>query len=251
MKDRPTDLLTAGLSDRLVGVIDLKNGLAVHAVAGKRDQYRPVSISSADSPGSAIALARRYRDLGLTKLYIADLDAIEKQSPQFDSIHQVLAEGVDFIEIYLDIGWRGDQRASVRSAVTQLAGRFGGVRIIAATESACSPDALETLATCVSAGRIVLGLDYRGGQLVARHGDESTWIGLAKQAEVGGVLALDLESVGTAGGVITTEICRRIRQQMPSATLLSGGGIRTAADAGQLIDAGCNRCLVATALLKP
>ena len=61
---------------RVVGVIDLKGGAAVHAVRGERERYRPVARSRGDD-GDALALARGFRAaLGLDELYVADLDAI-------------------------------------------------------------------------------------------------------------------------------------------------------------------------------
>ena len=62
---------------RVVGVIDLKDGTAVHAVRGERERYRPVSSVIAGDDGDPLALARAFRsELGLDDLYVADLDAI-------------------------------------------------------------------------------------------------------------------------------------------------------------------------------
>jgi hypothetical protein len=62
---------------RVVGVIDLKAGTAVHAVRGERESYRPVSSVIGGDDGDAVALARGFRsELGLDELYVADLDAI-------------------------------------------------------------------------------------------------------------------------------------------------------------------------------
>ena len=64
---------------RVIGVVDLLAGRAVHARAGRRESYRPVT-AVAGSPieaGDALGLARAYIDrLGLTEMYAADLDAI-------------------------------------------------------------------------------------------------------------------------------------------------------------------------------
>src|SRR3954462_905630 len=55
---------------RVVPVIDLKDGTAVHAVRGERERYRPVR-------GDPISLARGFRaELSLDELYVADLGAI-------------------------------------------------------------------------------------------------------------------------------------------------------------------------------
>jgi uncharacterized protein related to proFAR isomerase len=64
---------------RLIGVLDLLAGRAVHARAGRRTRYAPVQAVAGSSieAGDALALARAYMErLGLTELYAADLDAI-------------------------------------------------------------------------------------------------------------------------------------------------------------------------------
>ena len=62
---------------RVVPVIDLKDGTAVHAVRGERERYRPVNSTLAGDDGDPLALARAFRSaLGLDELYVADLDAI-------------------------------------------------------------------------------------------------------------------------------------------------------------------------------
>ena len=62
---------------RVVPVIDLKGGMAVHAVRGERERYRPVRSVITDDAGDPVALARAFAsELGLDELYVADLDAI-------------------------------------------------------------------------------------------------------------------------------------------------------------------------------
>jgi uncharacterized protein related to proFAR isomerase len=69
---------------RVLGVLDLLAGRAVHARAGRRDSYEPVrTVAGVAIDGNAVALARNYLSpLGLTELYAADLDAIAKRLPQ-------------------------------------------------------------------------------------------------------------------------------------------------------------------------
>ena len=63
---------------RIIGVIDLKDGQAVHARGGRRDEYRPVSEAAGTViNGDAVKLAGVYLEsFGLTDIYVADLDAI-------------------------------------------------------------------------------------------------------------------------------------------------------------------------------
>jgi phosphoribosylformimino-5-aminoimidazole carboxamide ribotide isomerase len=235
--------------DALVGVIDLQNGIAVHAIAGQRSQYTAVAISPC--AGDPIGLADQYRSRGLSRLYIADLDALQACGHQFDLIGEIVSRGVGWQEVHVDIGWTGDETQAQRRAVGRLLERFPTLRIIAATESARALDSLRELTQMVPASRLALGLDYRAGQLLGSAADEQTWLEVAAELNITSVVALDLGAVGRQQGVTTEEICRRVKQRLPAASLLSGGGIRSAADAQQLIEAGCSGCLVATALLQP
>ena len=177
------------------------------------------------------------------------MSRIESNCRPRDSIRDILSCGVDFLDIYIDIGWTGDETEPERAAVSDLIHDFSAVRIVAATESARSPASMRQLSRLVPASRMVLGLDYRGGELISQIATEHAWVELADQLNITGILVLDLQSVGTSRGVVTTEICRRVKRKMPAASILSGGGIRDADDVKQLIDAGCAGCLVATALM--
>src|SRR5262247_2743707 len=88
---------------RVIGVLDLRNGRAVHARAGQRDRYAPVRSVAGEAiePGDARALASIYRDrFGLGELYAADLDAIEGRAPQDQLVSALAACGA----LWLDAG---------------------------------------------------------------------------------------------------------------------------------------------------
>ena len=61
---------------RVIPVIDLKGGVAVHAVRGDRERYRPLRSRIAEG-SDPVQLTRAVRErFGLDELYVADLDAI-------------------------------------------------------------------------------------------------------------------------------------------------------------------------------
>ena len=61
---------------RVIPVIDLKGGLAVHAVRGDRERYRPLRSRIAEG-SDPVDLTHAVRErFGLDELYVADLDAI-------------------------------------------------------------------------------------------------------------------------------------------------------------------------------
>ncbi len=91
---------------RVIPVLDLKSGNAVHAVGGRRNHYQPVrSLLHASSDPAA--LARAFRDrLGLRALYLADLDAIAGAPPALRLYRQLADLG---LSLWVDAGLRDDE----------------------------------------------------------------------------------------------------------------------------------------------
>lgn len=69
---------------KAIPVIDLLAGKAVHACGGQRHAYRPLQTKGCKD-GHALSLARYYtQEFGFDRLYIADLDRIEKRGHHLD-----------------------------------------------------------------------------------------------------------------------------------------------------------------------
>src|SRR5215831_2083836 len=65
---------------RVIGVIDVRGGVAMHARGGVRERYEAI--------GDPLELARRYLDdCGVEELYVADLDAIENPTSAIRDPH--------------------------------------------------------------------------------------------------------------------------------------------------------------------
>ena len=78
---------------RVIGVIDLKDGVAVHAVRGERQSYRPVRSGLVEG-ADPVDVARALRDrLGLRELYVADLDAIAGGEGHDETLRALAARG--------------------------------------------------------------------------------------------------------------------------------------------------------------
>ncbi|WP_160148096.1 HisA/HisF-related TIM barrel protein [Rubripirellula obstinata] len=258
-----------------VGVIDLKDGSAVHAVQGKRDQYQPAEFCC----GDAELLLQHYVQLGIRRFYIADLDAITMDDPNTNLIVK-LASVCDSIddcdEIIFDLGWRGGDcsRSTGTKLIEQLSKQFKKSCWIAATETMTNPASISELVDVVGSEKAVLGLDYRDGRLQgqrfqgqrfqgqrfqgqrlqSQEFDESDWIIAANQAGIRRFLLLDLSSVGSKNGPATVDSCKRIFTSLRGLRdscdplIYSGGGIRSDEDVRALSRSGCNRFLLATAL---
>lgn len=236
------DLLSPQVLSRLVGVIDVKEHQAVHAIAGKRQSYLPVSLCS----GDPIALATHYSNLGIQELYVADLDSIGKHPMQAGIIGD-LCQISHFDKILIDIGWSGKEQPQALARIAAIAEANSHVHWIAAVETMKSIDAIDLLATRISPSRLLLGLDFLDGDLISPF-RVRTWVDSALRQQFAGAVILDLAGVGRKSGPITGTLCQQIRRWSPQWALYSGGGVRSLDDIRSLVDAGCDRCLVATAL---
>jgi len=230
---------------RVLGVLDLLAGRAVHARAGQRDRYEPVRrAAGVVIDGDAVALARAYRHLGVSELYAADLDAILRR-PRQDALVAALSELGP--PLWLDAG-----AGSVADARRDL--ELAAAVVVVGLETMPSYDALAEI--CASAGgdRVAFSLDLRDGEPVVA--SEASGIrgepphvvaARAAAAGVGALIVIDLARVGMGTG-IDLALIARVREAVPGLTLLAGGGVRGADDLARLADAGCDGALVATAL---
>jgi phosphoribosylformimino-5-aminoimidazole carboxamide ribotide isomerase len=214
---------------RVVPVIDLKGGTAVHAVRGERERYRPV--------GDPLSLARRFRDaLGLDELYVADLDAITGGGSS-DGVIRALAREA---RVMVDAGISEPERAR---ALLDL----GVHRVVVGTETLADAEALDRLLP-----EAVLSVDLRHGRTLSpdpRLAGLAALDGVAclNRAGLREVIVLDLARVGSGAGP-DVELIAQIHAAFPDLELLAGGGVRNVEDLRALGDAGAAGALVATAL---
>lgn len=230
---------------RVIGVIDVLAGRAVHARAGTREHYAPVrSVAGSPIDGDLLALARTYVEtLGLTELYVADLDAIQGRTPQDTLVAAVAGLRTP---LWLDTGVSSLERA--RHALD-----LGAAYVVVGLETLSSYGALEAICADLGGDRVAFSLDLRGGEPVVASGDitagEPAHVVAARAANAGAgaIIVIDLARVGTNAG-LDLGLIARVREAAPELTLLAGGGVRGLDDLVRLADSGCDGALVATAL---
>jgi HisA/HisF family protein len=227
---------------RVVPVIDLKDGTAVHAVRGERERYRPVRSVIAGEDGDPISLARAFRsELGLDELYVADLDAISGEGGHDSTIGALAHEARVMVDA--GVGEPGRARA--------LLG-LGAHRVIVGTETLTGPDALDHLLAELPEGALVVSADLRHGRALSPHAQLAGLPALDAVARLHRpglreAIVLDLARVGSGVGP-DVRLIAEIHAAFPDLELLAGGGVRDVEDLRALGDAGAAGALVATAL---
>jgi phosphoribosylformimino-5-aminoimidazole carboxamide ribotide isomerase len=245
---------------RLIPVLDLKGGVAVHAVRGERARYAPVQSVLAPTADPA-ELARAFMTkLGCRECYVADLDAIQGHGDHGLVIRAIADLG---LAVWLDAG------VSTPVEAARALDR-GAARVIIGTETLRDPDALPSMvgaAATQAPGQMpvreavdpdarapvcILSLDLREGRLLGgspavERLDPVDLASLAWAAGIRSFIVLDLARVGSGDGV-QTAVAMTLRAAVPGAEIIVGGGVRGAADVRELARAGFDGVLVATAL---
>jgi phosphoribosylformimino-5-aminoimidazole carboxamide ribotide isomerase len=229
---------------RVIPVLDLKEGQAVHAVGGDRAHYRPLR-TRLHAGSDPVGIASGFRDaLDLRELYLADLDAIAGKPPSASLYKAIGALGID---LWVDAGIRD------RNGLAPLLGA-GISSLVAGLETLRGPDALARLCSALRPEALVFSLDLRAGLPLVGAGAD--W-GTSDPFEIGckaialGVrrlLLLDLARVGTGQGTGTTALLARLRAENPDVEISIGGGVSDREELRALARVGASAVLIGSAL---
>lgn len=236
----------ASMCFEVIPVLDIRAGEAVHAIAGRRADYRPLR-SQFHPTADPFELARSLRSaLGLGSLYLADLDAIEGGRPQL-AIYRRLIDVLS--QVWIDAGVR-----DVVSARPLFELDRARASIVVGLETIGGPRDLAAIVACAGAERIVFSLDLDAGHPRAK--DLHAW-GTADPLEIAlraiheGVrrlLILDLSRVGTGSGTGTEDLSIRVRAAQPAIDRFVGGGISGIDEIYRIRQAGAAGVLIGSAL---
>jgi phosphoribosylformimino-5-aminoimidazole carboxamide ribotide isomerase len=219
---------------RLIGVIDVRDGVAVHARGGVRERYETI--------GDPLALACKYFDeCGVAELYVADLDAIE--NPANTARHPHVRKLCERAAVWLDAGVSSVVRA--REALA-----LGAAHVVVGLETLPSFDVLSAICEAVGEDRVAFSLDMREGRPLGIGQGEPPAVLASRAVRCGAaaIIVLDLARVGMRAG-LDVELLKHVRHTARGVELVAGGGVRGQEDLDGLADIGVDGALVATALL--
>ena len=214
---------------RIIPVIDVRGGIVVRAVAGRRSEYRPLVSTLTESVAPVDVARALLTRTGSRELYVADLDAICGEKDRNVELASLAPT------VLLDAGLR---------TIGQLTGfaRSENVRPIVGTETwTVAPVAWPRPFPAI------LSLDLQDGRARCAWGEMPEIDELILRG-VESMIVIDIARVGTSRGSGTEDLIRSIRRRWPALELIAGGGVKDRDDIVQLTDAGADAVLVASAL---
>jgi phosphoribosylformimino-5-aminoimidazole carboxamide ribotide isomerase len=189
-----------------------------------------------------LEVAKKFKKLGFSELYVADLDAIIDCSTSFHGLKRIADE--TGLKLMVDAGVTAMQRA--RGLLEN-----GVSKLVIGTETLQSPSFVGEAVKVFGSDRVIVSLDLKDDKVLVRPGfdgsaDPIFLLSEFKQMGVSQIIVLDLTRVGSGEGVnvdFLKKVLRNLRMDV-----YVGGGIRNLADLVELKGLGVSGVLVATAL---
>jgi len=213
----------------IIPVIDIRRGQVVHAVKGQRQNYRPLQTSLCESNSPEDIVQAFVSSYPFKTIYIADLDAIERQSNN-DQIIRQLHDKFQSVTFWVDQGL---------SSSTDLKNQCCGQHVLG-SETNISPDTLNEIITI--SPDIILSLDFQTNTFL---GDQN----LLQKTSLwpGRIIIMSLAHVGSDNGP-DYELISSLIKTAGERKIYVAGGVRHETDLELLKNMGIDGVLIATAL---
>ncbi len=226
---------------KIIPVIDVLNGIAVHGIRGERKRYQPLRSIMCKSV-DPLDIALTFESLGFGSLYLADLDAILRKVANFN-FYQKISTKTD-LDLMVDAGIADMTKA--RKVM-----KTGVAKIVIGSETLQSLDFVNQAVKSFGKERVVVSIDLKRGKVlsVSETVEAMGALSFAQKLAALGVnqiILLDLDRVGTEHGINLT-ILREILEKT-GVKVLVGGGIRSLKELEELRRLGVSGALIATVL---
>jgi phosphoribosylformimino-5-aminoimidazole carboxamide ribotide isomerase len=209
---------------QIIPVIDILGGVVVRAVAGRRDDYKPLLSPLCASCAPLEVVATFMRLHSFPTIYIADLDAIMRRGDNSGAVLE-LSAAFPHVEFWLDAGAGKNFGANISTVV-------GSESL---SPGAPPPD-------LAGATRRVLSLDFRGAQFLGPSALRTTpalWPAR--------VIVMSLARIGVGEGPDMATL-EAIKASAGNREIFAAGGLRGVDDLRLLSQKGIAGALVASAL---
>jgi len=194
--------------------------------------------------GSAdpLDVALTFKALGFSELYIADLDAIMTDHPNFPILKQIADKTGLSLMVDAGVADLGRAEKLLRSNVS---------KVVIGTETLSSISFVGEAVRFLGKERVVVSLDLKGEKLISRFelGKFSNPLDFLQELQeigVNQVIMLDLDRVGGGEGVNMPLLKGMLKNR--KVKVFVGGGVRDIKDLVKMQEIGVFGVLIATAL---
>jgi phosphoribosylformimino-5-aminoimidazole carboxamide ribotide isomerase len=142
---------------KIIPVIDVLNGIAVHGVRGERKRYQPLKsllCMSADP----LEIASVFEMLGFSSLYLADLDAILGKTVNFSIYKQIMTK--TRLDLMVDAGV-----ADIAKAHEVM--ETGVSKIVVGSETLRSLDFVSQAVSTFGKDKVIVSIDQKEGKVLS------------------------------------------------------------------------------------
>lgn len=226
---------------KIIPVLDILNGVAVHAIKGIRKDYQPLRSVLCKS-ANPVEIAVAINALGFDELYIADLDAIIRRKPHY-LIFERIAEKTD-LSIMVDAGI-----TNMKMARKVLDSNVS--KIIVGTETLQNIDFIENIVDAFGAEKVIMSLDLMGQQILGKFelgkiAGPLQFLYKLENLGITQIIILDLSKVGSGEGINMPFLKKALKNTR--SRVFVGGGVHDIDDLKALKETRVYGVLVATAL---
>ncbi|MBU4374653.1 MAG: phosphoribosylformimino-5-aminoimidazole carboxamide ribotide isomerase [Euryarchaeota archaeon] len=217
---------------RIVFVLDILNGNAVHAVRGERSKYQTIQSRICDSSSPLDILSA----LAPKEVYIADLNRLQHLGDNFKLIKKISAMAKTMVDIGVENIDDIERCAEIADTV------------ILGTETA-SFELIEKAANYFP-NKINVSIDMKNGMVLTRDRnmqlEPEKLVKLLDEYDILDIIVLNLNKVGTSAGIDIDFLKKMV--EISTHAVLVGGGIKDMNDIHALKKTGAGGALVATAV---
>ena len=217
---------------QIIPVIDLLNGMVVHAKMGDRSNYQPIQSALCKSSEPIVIVNALLELYPFERIYIADLDAITGQG-NHAAIIKYIQEQYPSLEICLDAG--------IRQANNLLAWQDLTLTHVIGSENIASTSDLIEISDHLN-GNFILSLDSNHSGFLGC-ADLQTNTDLWPE----NVILMSLAQVGANQGA-NLALLEKFKRYSKEFNLYAAGGVRNIDDVNTLKQFGIHGALIATAL---
>ena len=223
----------------IIPAIDLLNG---HCVRLTQGDYNCPTVY-----GDPVTIALRYRDAGLKRLHLVDLEGAKASQPVHLDVLERIAAATG-----LDIQYGGGIKS--KPALESVL-NAGASRAIGGSIAVTTPEVFREWLSEFTPARLILGADVRDGWIATLGWLENSRISLQEIIRqflpngLSQVICTDISKDGMLNGP-NFELYKELMEAFPSLSVTVSGGISSMEDIVRLNEAGMQSVIVGKALYE-